>query len=106
MHISLKKKLPGIIRLFNAHHVNRAYVFGSASSNHFSDKSDVDLLVRLEEGMVPEDYSDNYFNLLFALQDLLKRQVDLVTESSLTNPYFINSINRTKVPIYETGKHK
>lgn len=47
------------------------------------------------------EYSDNYFNLLFRLRDFLGREVDLISETSLKNPYLIRSVNRTKQIIYE-----
>ncbi len=36
----------------------------------------------------------------FQFEKLFKRPVDLVTEKSLKNPYFINSVNQTKQQIY------
>jgi predicted nucleotidyltransferase len=34
------------------------------------------------------------------LEDHLKRPVDLITETSLKNPYFIEEVNETKMKIY------
>lgn len=49
----------------------------------------------------PIEYGDNYFKILYALQKLLQRDVDLVAEETLTNPYFIKVMNKTKTTIYE-----
>ncbi len=96
----LLNKLEEVKASMKAHHVKNAYAFGSVCSNGFNEKSDIDLLVSFTE-MQPEDYADNYFNLLYQLQYILNREVDLVTENSLKNPYFIKVINRSKTPIYE-----
>jgi len=78
------------------------YLVGSAAKeNKFTDESDVDFLYRFNKEEIPEmDYANNYFDLLFALQDMLKRKVDLVSEEKMWNPYFIESINRDKQMIY------
>ena len=47
------------------------------------------------------EYGDNYFSLVTALEQLFHRHVDLITEITLRNPYFIQSVNKTKTPIYE-----
>jgi uncharacterized protein len=82
------------------HHVKDAYAFGSVCSNEFNEKSDIDVLVSFKD-MKTEEYADNYFALLYLLQDILKREVDLVTDKSLKNPYFIKSVNLSKKLIYE-----
>ena len=40
-----------------------------------------------------------YIALMHALENLLKRNIDLVAEETLQNPYFIESINRHKLPV-------
>jgi uncharacterized protein len=32
---------------------------------------------------------------------LFNREIDVITERSLSNPYFIESVNKSKVLIYE-----
>ena len=46
-----------------------------------------------------EVYASNYFNLLHDLEDLLKKQVDLVAEKTLKNPFLIESINESKIQL-------
>ena len=82
------------------HHVKDAYAFGSVCTANFTDKSDIDFLVNFYE-MEPGDYADNYFNLLYQLSDILKRDIDLLTGNSLKNPYFIKVVNHSKALIYE-----
>jgi predicted nucleotidyltransferase len=46
------------------------------------------------------DYADAYFDLAEEFENLFQRQVDLVTDKSLANPYFIASVNQTKTMLY------
>ncbi len=57
--------------------------------------------IRKNKNIDPIEYGDNYFKILYALQKLLQRDVDLVAEETLTNPYFIKVMNKTKTTIYE-----
>jgi predicted nucleotidyltransferase len=75
------------------------YVFGSAVTSDFSESSDVDILISFKD-ISFEKYTDNYFELHEALVNLFQRKVDLVTERSLSNPYFIESIEKTKQLLY------
>lgn len=75
------------------------YVFGSAVTGEFSESSDVDILISFKD-ISFEKYTDNYFELHDALVKLFQRKVDLITERSLSNPYFIESIEKTKQLLY------
>jgi predicted nucleotidyltransferase len=44
---------------------------------------------------------DNFLSLEKELKELLNHEVDIVTEETLENPYFIKVVNQTKTPIYE-----
>lgn len=81
--------------------VKRLYAFGSVVSDKFRDDSDIDFLISFIENLSVEQYTDNYFALHYELRDLFKREIDIVTERTLSNPYFIESINETKELIYE-----
>ncbi len=81
--------------------VKRLYLFGSALSKAFNEDSDIDILIAFDEHLSPEEYMQNYFELHYRLRDLFRRDVDIVTERSLSNPYFIQSIEATKKLIYE-----
>jgi predicted nucleotidyltransferase len=48
----------------------------------------------------PLDYANNYFNLKFSLQDLLKRNIDLLENKAIKNPYIRENIDRSKTLIY------
>ncbi|MCW5911422.1 MAG: nucleotidyltransferase domain-containing protein [Cyclobacteriaceae bacterium] len=98
---ALKSKMPVVIRLLKKHRVKRAYAFGSAVTGGFNPNSDIDLLVAFDDKLDPVEYGKHYFELAEQLEQILSHPVDLVTEASLKNPYFIKSLNETKVPLYE-----
>ncbi len=79
--------------------VKSLYVFGSVLTDRFNDKSDIDLVVDIDS-IDPIDYADNYFNLKFALQDLFKRQIDLLEDKAIKNPYIRQNIDNSKYLIY------
>ena len=80
--------------------VRRLELFGSAVGETFDPKkSDLDFLVDFED-LEPEEYADTYFGLLEGLQELFKRNVDLVMVSAIKNPYFLESIERSRTLLY------
>ena len=81
------------------HGVVSAYVFGSAATGKMTENSDVDFMVRFSSDLDYEAYGNNYFNLLYALQNLLHKEVDLVAEETITNPYLLQQINSQKIAV-------
>ncbi|NLZ51168.1 MAG: nucleotidyltransferase [Rikenellaceae bacterium] len=81
------------------YNVNSLHVFGSAVTDRFNEDSDIDFLV-VFESPVKYDYFNNYFDFKYALEDLLKRNIDLVEMKSIRNKYFLNEVNATKRKIY------
>jgi uncharacterized protein len=79
--------------------VKSMFVFGSICNEKFSNTSDIDFLVSFDN-LGFEKYADNYFDLHDKLQQLFGRKIDLLTENSLSNPYFIKSVNQTKQLVY------
>lgn len=96
----LLNNLDKIKTAMQKHRVKSAYAFGSVCTGRFTDSSDIDLLVSFHD-MKPVEYSDNYFSLLYSLQQIFNRDVDLITDKSLKNPYFIKVLNNTKISLYE-----
>ena len=88
-----------ISNLCKKYNVKSLYAFGSVLTDKFNDKSDVDMIVAFNQ-MPVENYADNYFDLKFTLQDILKRPVDLLEEQAIKNPYFLKNINNTRQLIY------
>ncbi|MGD9730894.1 MAG: nucleotidyltransferase family protein [Desulfamplus sp.] len=99
MNKILNDNLDKIKELCNAHNVKSLFAFGSVCNGNLSDTSDIDLLISFKQMDYP-DYADNYFTIAEKLENLLQRPVDLVTEASLGNPYFIESVNKSRVLIY------
>jgi len=79
--------------------VKSLYVFGSVLTDRFNEDSDIDLVVDIDSND-PFEYADNYFNLKFALQDLLKRPIDLLESKAIKNPFIRNNIDSSKFLIY------
>lgn len=80
--------------------VKRLDVFGSAATGAFDPaRSDVDFLVefRRDTGIGP---ADQYFGMLFALEDLFRRRVDLVCEHAILNRHFRADANRHRRMLY------
>jgi len=91
--------LADIIRLCSLYNVKTLYAFGSIVSDQLTNKSDIDFIVDFE-GMELKNYADNYFNLKFSLQDILKRPIDLIEEKAIKNPYFKQAVNNQKKLVY------
>ena len=98
----LSQHLQTIKTLCEAYKNNSLFAFGSVVSDNFTSESDVDLLVDFEK-QNPLEYSDHYFQLKFALQEILKREIDLLEKKSLSNSYLEKNIERTKVLLYGRG---
>ena len=76
-----------IEELCKKHKVKRLYVFGSALTEKFNEKSDIDLIVDFDSVDL-NSYADNYFDLKFSLQNIFHRTIDLLEEQAIKNPYF------------------
>lgn len=79
--------------------VKTLFAFGSVTDDSFNDSSDIDLIVDFEE-KDPFKYTDLYFNLKMKLEELLKRQIDLLEERAIKNFFFRQQLENTKVKIY------
>lgn len=95
----LSDNMDKIRTLCMLHNVRNLFAFGSVCTDRFNEKSDVDLLISFNP-MEYGDYADNYFELADKLETIFHRPVDLVTDKSLKNPYFIESVNKTKTLLY------
>ena len=99
MNIILKDRLKELRKLCESYNVRTMYVFGSVCTDLFKDDSDIDFLISFDT-LSFDQYTDNYFELHYKLEDLFNRRIDLLTESSLSNPYFIKVVENTKQLIY------
>jgi len=85
--------------LCSKHKVAKLFVFGSVLTDTFHTRSDIDFVVDFA-GVDLYDYADNYFDFKFSLENLLKREVDLLEEKAIKNPYLRKSIDSSKKLIY------
>lgn len=88
-----------IQRLCKNHKVKKLYAFGSVLGDTFSETSDIDLIVDFENIDVSK-YADNYFDLKFSLENILNRQIDLLEEKAIRNPYFKKAISQKRQLVY------
>jgi len=95
----INKNIDKIGALCNKHKVVSLFVFGSVLTDKFKKSSDIDLLVDFS-GVDLYDYADNYFELKSSLEKLLKRQIDLLEDKAVKNPYLRKSIDSSKQMIY------
>lgn len=99
MHI-IYDNIQKLFALCHKHKVRKLYVFGSILTPRFNDQSDVDILVDFNPEIDHDNYADNYFDFYHALKALFGRDVDLVDETSVKNPYFKEELEETKHLIY------
>lgn len=86
--------------------IDKLFIFGSGADSSLRNESDLDFLVTFKSDLSAQDYADTYFLLHKKLSALFNRKIDLVTEHSLSNPYFTESINSSKELIYDEKYQK
>lgn len=102
----ISKKEVDFVNLCQDHNVKNIYAFGSSTNDRFNFKtSDIDLLLEIET-CNPLERGEKLMSLWDNLESFFKRIVDLLTESSLRNPYLKSSIDNTKVLIYDGTRQK
>ncbi len=95
----LDRNIDDIQDLCSRYKVARLFAFGSVLTGEFGSDSDIDFIVDFSEVNLFE-YADNYFAFKYALENLLKRNVDLLEDKAIRNPFLRKSINTTKKLIY------
>ena len=99
MNHIIEDKKERLIELCKVYDIKKMYLFGSICTDKFDDSSDIDILISFKDISI-EKYTDNYFELHYKLAELFGRKIDLLTENSLSNPYFIERIEATKQLLY------
>ena len=96
----LEENLEQISRLCRQFGVKQLDVFGSVATEAFEPaRSDIDFVVDFEE-VASQSLFSRYFGLKESLEALFGRPVDLVMADAMRNPFFIESVNRTRQPVY------
>jgi uncharacterized protein len=100
------KKPDDFSTLCISHSVKTLYAFGSYTNDQFKQQeSDIDLLVEIDDDD-PIERGDKLLSFWDRLESFFNRKVDLLTESSLRNPFLKKSIDSTKVLIYDGSRQK
>jgi uncharacterized protein len=99
MNRIILNRMDEIQKLCKIYSIEFMYVFGSVCTDRFDNDSDIDLLIKFKDISI-EEYTDNYFELHYKLEELFNRKIDLLTMNSLSNPFFIEGIEKTKELLY------
>lgn len=99
MHL-INNNIQKLFSLCKKYKVRKLYAFGSILTPRFNEQSDIDILVDFNAEINHNNYTDNYFDFYYALKSLFGREIDLVDESSVKNPYFKEELEETKYLIY------
>lgn len=100
MNRAIEEHRAELEELCRHHHVLTLDLFGSAATGQEKEgESDLDFLVEFAP-LPPGSYADAFFGLLESLERLFGRKVDLVVASAIKNPYFRESVERTKATVY------
>ena len=84
----IEQHLDKVAELCRRAGARRLEIFGSAVRPDYDPlTSDLDFLVEFDD-LPPARYADAFFALKENLEALFGRQIDLITEASLENPYF------------------
>jgi predicted nucleotidyltransferase len=97
----ITERLPEIAALCRHYGVRRLDLFGSAATGAFDPAaSDLDFVATFADTRAP-DYADRFLDFADALEALFGRPVDLLTENMVGNPYFRQSVEATRQPVYD-----
>lgn len=100
----VKNNLDEIIDACKKHQIKSLYLIGSAArGNDFTSKSDIDFLFEFEKDQKAGLFANNYFDLLFKLETITGKKVDLIAAERIRNKYFLQSINKDRIKIYDTA---
>ena len=95
----MKQSIINKLRAFFAvQPIEKAWVFGSYSRGDETPQSDIDILVRFDNGAQITLFK--YAGIASSLQNLLHKKVDLVEEGQLKS-FAENSAEQEKILIYE-----
>ena len=102
----LLKKRIDFNALCKVHNVRYIYAFGSSITDRFDiDKSDIDLLVEIDDPD-PVERGEKLISLWDTFENLFQRKVDLLTDTSIHNPFLRKNIDSTKILIYDGTRQK
>jgi predicted nucleotidyltransferase len=90
------------IALCKSHQVKELYAFGSVVNGNFTDESDIDLIVEIDENN-PIFKGKLILSLYSKFEQLFNKKVDLLTLNSLRNSILEEYIGTTRKLIYSSS---
>ena len=101
VHPTVEAKKRELTELCQRHGVRRLELFGSATSERFNPvTSDLDFLVEFAPAKGDGGYADRYFGLLWGLEELFGRTIDLLETPTVRNPYLLKAISPSRTLLY------
>jgi predicted nucleotidyltransferase len=99
----VKNNLDEIIQTCKDMQVKSLYLFGSgARKTDYNSDSDLDFMFQfLEDNKGYPTAGYDYFDLLFKLEEITGKKVDLVSGERIRNKYFLQSILEDRIKLYE-----
>ncbi len=96
----ISDKLPLLRQILEKFGVEKAFIFGSATKSEFTSQSDIDLLISLKSYDDPIVAGEQFWGIYYDTKELFNREVDIISERSLKNPFFVEEIKNNIVQIY------
>ena len=100
----VKDNIDEIVQTCKRMQLQSLYLFGSASNeNRFTKNSDLDFLYSFKKdknGLTISQF--DYFDLMFSLEKITGKNIDLVAEEKIKNKFFLERVNGEKIKIYES----
>ncbi len=93
------------IKLCEMHRVKELYAFGSVVNGNFTENSDIDLIVDIDEPN-PLFKGKLILSLYNKFEKLFNKKIDLLTVDSIRNPTLEEYIGTTKQLIYPQSANK
>jgi len=88
------------------YNVKSLYAFGSSVTNNYdAENSDIDLLVEIND-IDPVKKGEDLIGFWDSMENYFNRRVDLLTQQSIKNPYLKQSIDSTKILLYDDSRKK
>ena len=97
----IEKNIEQIRSICKKYGVKSLYLFGSAATEKYNAKSDIDFLVdyyKTEEGLPVVSF--DYFDLMFSLEKITNKKVDLVIAEAIRNKFFKGKVGKEKILLY------
>jgi uncharacterized protein len=105
MNAEIERHLQKIIEICEQHGVTRLELFGSATGPAFDkDSSDFDFIATFADTSPGTHYGFRFLDFAETLEAELGRKVDVITQGSIRNPYFRQSVDETRTVIFEAGR--